>query len=186
SGKIVPWSGPDVTGKPIVALAEIVKSSSVVAGLNELVSHYGTRLMPPGPFDQGKYSVANNGWIWDADPLQNFALPRPKAYLRREVIVWGGCVKLRYGSGPADNPWLWKHITSYVRMLAATFDGFRIDNRHSTLAHVGVAMLDAARLVNPDLYVYAGPFTGSEEMDLLFVQRLGINSLAMEAGNAWD
>ncbi|KAG2039901.1 glycoside hydrolase family 13 protein [Suillus americanus] len=272
SGKIVPWSGPDVAGKSIVALAEIVKTSSIVAGLNELGSRYGarsdgemaagllkaasvnivndvdtlveiwgrvvevinvplyeewekdtnialdhvkdrlkytrleengpklgeisancplvepyfTRLTPLGSFDQEKYSVANNGWIWDADPLQNFALLPSKAYLRREVIVWGDCVKLRYGSGPADNPWLWEHITSYVRMLAATFDGFRIDNCHSTPAHVGVAMLDAARIVNPDLYVCAELFTGSEEMDLLFVQRLGINSLVREAGNAWD
>ena len=33
SGKIVPWSGPGVAGKSIIALAEIVKTSSVVAGL---------------------------------------------------------------------------------------------------------------------------------------------------------
>ncbi|KAG2068753.1 glycoside hydrolase family 13 protein [Suillus decipiens] len=272
SEKIVPWSGPNVAGKSIVALAEIVKTSSVVVGLNELGLRYGarsngemaagflkaasvdvvnnvdtlvemwgrvvdvinvplyeewekdmkialehvknrltyirleengpklgeisascplvepyfTRLAPPGPFDQGKYSLANNGWIWDADPLQNFALSPSKAYLRREVIVWSDCVKLRYGSGPADNPWLWEHMMSYVRMLAATFDGFRIDNCHSTPMHVGVAMLDAARIVNPDLYVCAELFTGSEDMDLVFVQRLGINSLVREAGNAYD
>ncbi|KAG2354956.1 amylo-alpha-1,6-glucosidase-domain-containing protein, partial [Suillus spraguei] len=151
-----------------------------------LVEPYFTRLTPPGPFDQGKYSLANNGWIWDANPLQNFALPPSKAYLRREVIVWGDCVKLRYGSGPVDNPWLWEHMMSYVRMLAATFDGFRIDNCHSTPVHVGVAMLDAARIVNADLYVCAELFTGSEDMDLVFVQKLGINSLVREAGNAHD
>lgn len=151
-----------------------------------LVESYFTRLTPPGTFDQTKYCVANNGWIWDADPLQNFALPPSKAYLRREVIVWGDCVKLRYGSGPADNPWLWEHMASYVRMLAATFDGFRIDNCHSTPLHVGVAMLDVARVINPDLYICAELFTGSEEMDLLFVQKLGVNSLVREAGNAWD
>lgn len=130
--------------------------------------------------------MANNGWIWNADPLANFALWPSKAYLRREVIVWGDCVKLRYGDGPSSNPWLWEYITKYVTDLAATYDGFRIDNCHSTPLHVGVALLDAARGVNPNLYVCAELFTGNEEMDTMFVSRLGINSLIREAGNAWD
>ncbi|KAJ3809108.1 glycoside hydrolase family 13 protein [Lentinula aff. lateritia] len=160
-------------------LGEITKA-------NPLVETYFTRCGPKPDSDPLVYSLANNGWIWAADPLQNFALLPSKAYLRREVIVWGDCVKLRYGSGPEDNPWLWSHITSYVTSLAATFDGFRIDNCHSTPLHVGVSMLDAARVVKPDLYVCAELFTGSEEMDLLFVKRLGINSLIRESYNGWD
>ncbi|KAI0731152.1 glycoside hydrolase family 13 protein [Earliella scabrosa] len=148
-----------------------------------LVEPYFTRLKKTDP---ATYSLANNGWIWNADPLSNFALWPSKAYLRREVIVWGDCVKLRYGDGPSSNPWLWEYMTKYVTSLAATFQGFRIDNCHSTPLHVGVTLLDAARVVNPDLYVCAELFTGSEEMDTLFVSRLGINSLIREAGNAWD
>lgn len=151
-----------------------------------MVEPYFTRIYPHYDKDPLKYSLANNGWIWNADPLQNFALLPSKAYLRREVIVWGDCVKLRYGDSPQDNPWLWAHMSDYVSSLATTFNGFRIDNCHSTPLQVGVEMLDKARAANPDLYVCAELFTGSEEMDLVFVKRLGINSLIRESGNGWD
>lgn len=153
---------------------------------NPLVEPYFTRLAPTADADPLLYSVANNGWIWAADPLQNFALLPSKAYLRREVIVWGDCVKLRYGKKPSDNPWLWQYMTSYVEALAHTFDGFRIDNCHSTPLEVGTHMLDAARVIRPDLYICAELFTGDENMDLVFVRELGINSLIRESFNGWD
>jgi glycogen debranching enzyme len=131
-------------------------------------------------------ALANNGWMWAADPLSNFAEYPSKAYLRREVIVWGDCVKLRYGKGPEDNPWLWQHMTKYAEQLADLFDGFRLDNCHSTPLHVGVKIIDAARAINPNLYVLAELFTGSQEMDLEFVSKIGINSLVREAYNGHD
>ena len=78
-----------------------------------MVEVYFTRLNTD-QHDPSARALANNGWIWDANPLQNFALPPSKSYLRREVIVWGDCVKLRYGNGPEDNPWLWRHMKTYV------------------------------------------------------------------------
>ena len=131
-------------------------------------------------------ALANNGWMWGADPLKNFAEYPSKAYLRRQVIVWSDCIKLRYGSKPEDNPWLWKHMIEYAEQLAGVFDGFRLDNCHSTPLPVGKAIIDAGRRVNPNLYIMAELFTGSQEMDLKFVRELGINSLVREAYNGHD
>lgn len=132
------------------------------------------------------YALANNGWIWNGNPLVDFASDQSRAYLRREVIVWGDCVKLRYGRGPQDSPYLWERMSEYVKLNAKIFDGFRIDNCHSTPLHVGEYFLDLAREVNPNLYVVAELFSGSEAMDCLFVERLGISSLIREAMQAWS
>lgn len=77
-------------------------------------------------------------------------------------------------------------MTKYCQLLAGMFDGFRLDNCHSTPLEVGVAMIDAARVVNPNLYVVAELFTGNENMDLKFVRELGINSLIREMMNGYD
>lgn len=136
--------------------------------------------------DGREYALANNGWIWNGNPLVDFASNKSRAYLRREVIVWGDCVKLRYGRGPQDSPYLWERISKYVKINAKIFDGFRIDNCHSTPLHVAEYFLDLARSVNPNLYVVAELFSGSETMDCLFVERLGISSLIREAMQAWS
>lgn len=150
-----------------------------------LVPTYFTRVPKKGS-QNSIHALANNGWIWNADPFRNFAESSSQAYLKREVIVWGDCVKLRYGSKPEDNPWLWKHMIEYTNKMAKHFHAFRIDNCHSTPIHVASHLLSEARKVRPDLYICAELFTGSEEKDMKFVTQLGINSLIRESMVAWD
>lgn len=58
------------------------------------------------------------------------------SFLRRRVSIWGDSIKLRYGKCPADSPYLWEHMSKYVSTMAEIFDGFRLDNAHSTPIHV--------------------------------------------------
>lgn len=156
---------------------------------NPLIETYFTRLPEndkTAKLSAGERALVNNGWVWGGNALSDNAGPDSRVYLRREVIVWGDCVKLRYGKGPEDNPWLWDHMTKYVRLLAKYFVGLRIDNCHSTPLHVAEHILDEARRVRPDLYVVAELFSGSEETDYIFVQRLGLSSLIREAMQAWS
>lgn len=155
---------------------------------NPLIETYFTRLPQNAITAKHKkedLAVVNNGWIWAANALIDNAGPSSRAYLRREVIVWGDCVKLRYGAGPEESPFLWDYMAKYTRLMAKYFAGFRIDNCHSTPLHVAEFLLDEARRVRPNLFVVAELFTGSEEMDYVFVKRLGLSSLIREAMQAW-
>ena len=131
-------------------------------------------------------SLAVNGWIWAADAMKDNAGPDWRPYLRRELIPWSDCVKLRYGKGPEDSPYLWEHMAKYVRSMAKYFTAFRIDNCHSTPIHVAEYLLDEARKVQPNLAVFAELFTGNEQLDYVFVKRLGLSALIREAMQAWS
>lgn len=156
---------------------------------NPLIESYFTRLPAnetTSKHDPDSMALANNGWVWAADVMRDNAGPKSKVYLRRELIVWGDCVKLRYGSGPEDSPYLWKYMIEYTQLMAKHFHGFRIDNCHSTPLHVASAMLDAARHVQPNLVIAAELFSGDEKMDFLYCQKLGISFLIREAMQCWS
>ncbi|OJI96385.1 hypothetical protein ASPVEDRAFT_122685 [Aspergillus versicolor CBS 583.65] len=161
---------------PVTTESPLIESYFTRLPLNEVTKKHNPKAL----------ALANNGWIWNADAMRDNAGPDSRAYLRREVIVWGDCVKLRYGSGPEDNPFLWEFMTRYTRLMAKYFSGFRIDNCHSTPLVVAEYLIDEARKVRPDLAIFAELFTGSEEADYIFVKRLGINALIREAMQAWS
>eukprot|EP00743_Colponemidia_sp_Colp-15_P009529 GILK01010423.1.p1 GENE.GILK01010423.1~~GILK01010423.1.p1 ORF type:complete len:1716 (+),score=307.25 GILK01010423.1:79-5226(+) len=128
--------------------------------------------------------LANNGFIWDGDSQVDFAAYGTWSYLRREIVIWSDCVKLRFGSQPSDCPWLWDHMEKYVRGMSKVFPAIRLDNAHSTPLHVAEYLLDCGRQERPDLYVLAELFTGDEDVDSLFESRLALNALIREAMQA--
>ncbi|CAF1026829.1 unnamed protein product [Didymodactylos carnosus] len=138
--------------------------------------------------DYLKYCMAHNGWVMNTNPLKNFAedVLGPNVYLRRELIQWSDIVKLRFGDKYEDSPALWDYMKEYTRLIATTFHGARLDNCHSTPIHVAQYFMDYARKINPNFYVVGELFTGDENIDTIFVNQLGINSLVRESLNAWD
>jgi glycogen debranching enzyme len=50
--------------------------------------------------------VAHNGWVMGHNCMEDFGYVGWH-YLRRTINIWGDCIKLRYGSCPADSPYLW-------------------------------------------------------------------------------
>lgn len=129
---------------------------------------------------QGTRYLASNGWVMNAAPTTDFAAPESEAYLRRQIVIWTDSVKLRYGKGPEDCPFLWDHMTKYVRSVAEVVKALRIDNAHSTPLHVAEYFIKQARSVNESLYVMAELFTSGEEQDIKFINHLGINGFMRE------
>jgi len=130
---------------------------------------------------------ANNGWLFGSnDPTVNFAHYGQWDYLRRTIVIWGDCVKLRYGEKPSDSPYLWEHMSNYVESMARIFNGFRLDNAHSTPINVAQFLINKARKVNPHLLIIAELFAGSKEKEIDFVKRIGINLLIREMIWCWN
>ena len=77
-------------------------------------------------------------------------------------------------------------MSKYVSMMASIFDGFRLDNAHSTPIHVCQYLLQVAWNHNKDLFVMAELFTNSVIMDAQFSKKLNLNGMIRELQNRSD
>ena len=144
-------------------------------------------------FDSNKKNeiFACNGWIGESEdpnnPAPDFTKEGTFYYFKRKVNIWSDSPKLNYGNSPKDCPYLISHMTKYVQSMAKIFNGFRLDNAHSTPIFVAEFLAQKAREVNPDLIIMAELFT-KKENEINFVNRIGINLLIREliwCENAW-
>ena len=126
---------------------------------------------------------ANNGFIFNDSSLENFAdaSSNGAAYMRRQLVIWGDCIKLNYGNKPEDSPVLWQRMSAYVQQNAKVFHGLRVDNCHSTPLAVLQHMASIARAQRPNIILIGELFTGSYEQDILFVRKCGLNLLIRDA-----
>lgn len=73
----------------------------------------------------------------------------------------------------------------HVMKLSSHFDGLRIDNAHSTpIAAAAPLLAFVRRYVNPDLFVVAELFSGSQARDKRFCENIGIDALIRELGRS--
>jgi glycogen debranching enzyme len=131
-----------------------------------------------------------------------------RAYVRREVVIWNDNLKLNYGPKPErfsriikkkldeelgddeanedeeeELPWLWDHMRKYTEWCAERFHGVRLDNAHSTPLFVSEYLVDCARRVNSNLFIFAELFTYSQDTVVDYCSRLGITAILKEAIN---
>uniref|UniRef100_A0A3B4Y131 Glycogen debranching enzyme n=1 Tax=Seriola lalandi dorsalis TaxID=1841481 RepID=A0A3B4Y131_SERLL len=130
--------------------------------------------------------LAHDGSVTGSDLQRNAAEPDSEVYLRRELVCEENTVKLRYGDKPEDCPYLWTRMKTYTETIAEAFSGVCLLNCPSTPLHVTEVMLAAARAIRPNLYVIADLWTGSQNTDHVFVNRLGITSVLKDAAGAAD
>lgn len=157
---------------------KLEKRRSDISASNPLVKSYFHRLQ------NGSILLCNGFIPHNQDITKDIAAMQQWNYFRRAVVIWSDSVKLRYGARPEDCPRLWERMEKYVVSMARIFKGFRLDNAHGTALAVSAYLLTQARKANPSLFLIAELFTGSADLDALYVSRLGINLLIREAMTA--
>ena len=128
-------------------------------------------------------AAALNGWIMNYNSNEDFTTSREQHYLRRHIVVWGDLIKLRYENVNCE---VWNYMERYVVQMANLFDGFRLDNFHSTKLTAAQYLIKAAMKANPNLYIISELFIPSSQIETQLCAKVGIHRLIREIQNCYS
>lgn len=179
----------------IAGIASATSATSATNATNATNTTSATNTTNTDGLCGGCCYCANNGWTWDnhRNPLNLASHPHPlfvdgkladyvinTKYLKRELVVWGDCVKLRYFDEHGDFTSAFAVVREYIEVSAFLFDGFRLDNCHNTSLRLLEALVPIARAVNPHLVLLAELFTQDQAVDQQYISALSIDMIVRE------
>jgi glycogen debranching enzyme len=120
-----------------------------------------------------------NGVVRGTGKLEDMTMDQQQWYLRRAVQVWPDSIKLNYQT-PEECPKLWARMNEYTQKMAVIFDGFRLNNFHSTNIETAKIFINNAIRVNESLFLFSELFSTSPKIDVSFCLRVGVHRLVRE------
>ena len=120
-----------------------------------------------------------NGVVRGTGSLEDLKMDQQQWYFRRSVEVWGDSLKLNYQT-PDKCPLLWKRMNDYTKRMAIIFDGFRLNNFHSTNTETAKYFINNAIQVNESLFLFSELLTSSPKIDVNFCLKVGVHRLVRE------
>jgi glycogen debranching enzyme len=128
----------------------------------------------------GVIRLVCDGYVPESAPGFDFLAPECDAVLKRELVVWNDTIRLRYGTGAEDSPFLWNYMTKYVESVAEVVAAIRLGGTDNTPIHVSDFFIQKARAINPKIYVMGALDLNTKSQAIQFIQRLGITSILRE------
>lgn len=128
-------------------------------------------------------AAALNGWIINYASSEDFTTSQEQYYLRRKIRVWSDLLKLRYEDPKAS---IWAHMEAYMARMATIFDGFRIDNFHSTKLSAAQHLIKEALKTNQNLYIISVLNNTSTEAETELCTAVGVHRIIREVQNCYS
>lgn len=120
-----------------------------------------------------------NGVVRGTGSLEDLKMDQQQWYFRRSVQVWADSLKLNYQT-PDKCPRLWKRMNDYTKQMALIFDGFRLNNFHSTNTETAKYFINNAIQVNESLFLFSELLVSSPKIDANFCLKVGVHRLVRE------
>lgn len=126
----------------------------------------------------GDYALLN-GNVKGKIFFEDFSLELDQFYFRRNMNVWQDSIKLNYQPWP-NSMKLWNVMNEYTKQMARVFDGFRLNNFHSTKIDTAKFFINSAMQANESLFLFTELFSNSLKCDVNFCLKVGVHRLVRE------